>query len=153
MYALQIALALAVSMLIFSTLATMVVEIIYKVCRLRRLGLKVMLKRFYNKEVKQRMQAMLDRDGAGIEEMTDFYKKVTSMIAGSHTLSTIEFIRRLGETEIGKLIAKRAESEVDDLIDDITERYEDYGRRASSFFRTYSQIGTAIIADTTLHRS
>jgi hypothetical protein len=146
MYALQIGLALAVSMLIFSTLATMVVEIIHKVFRLRRVGLKVMLNRFYNKEVKERMGAMLEKDGAAIEDMPEFYKKVTSMTAGSHTLSTIEFIRRLGETEIGKRIAKRAESEVDDLIDDITERYEDYGRRASLFFRSYSQIGTAIIA-------
>jgi hypothetical protein len=133
-------------MLIFSTLTTMVVEIIYKVFRLRRLGLKVMLNTFYKKEVKQRMQAMLEKDGAGIEDMPAFYKKVTSMTAGSHTLSTIEFIRRLGETEIGKRIAKRAEGEIDDLIDDITNRYEDYGRRASLFFRSYSQIGTAIIA-------
>ena len=146
MYALQIGLSLAVSMLIFSTLTTMVVEIIYKVFRLRRVGLKVMLNTFYKKEVKQRMQAMLERDCVGIEDMPAFYKKVTSMTAGSHTLSTIEFIRRIGETEIGKRIAKRAESEIDDLIDDITERYEDYGRRASLFFRSYSQIGTAIIA-------
>ena len=47
MYAVQIALALAVSMLIFSTLATMVVEIFYKVSRLRQFGLKKMLEAFY----------------------------------------------------------------------------------------------------------
>ena len=41
MHALETALALAVSMLVFSSLATMVVEIIYKVFNLRRLGLKI----------------------------------------------------------------------------------------------------------------
>ena len=146
MYALQIALALAVSMLIFSSLATMVLEIIYKVLRLRQMGLKKMLETFYQSEVKQRIQVMLARDGASGEDMPEFIEKITSMTGGSYTLSTIEFIRRLAETDVGKLLAKRAESEVDALIDDITERYEDYGRRASHLFRRYSQIGTVIVS-------
>ncbi len=146
MYALQIAIALAVSMLIFSTLATMVLEIIYKVFRLRQMGLKKMLETFYQSEVKQRIQVMLARDGASGEDMPEFIEKITSMTGGSYTLSTIEFIRRLAETDVGKLLAKRAESEQDALIDDITERYEDYGRRASHLFRRYSQIGTVIVS-------
>lgn len=146
MYALQIAIALAVSMLIFSTLATMVLEIIYKVFRLRQVGLKKMLEVFYQSEVKQRIQIMLARDGAAGEDMPEFIEKVTSMTGGSYTLSTIEFIRRLAETDIGKHLAKRADSEVDALIDDIAERYEDYGRRASHIFRRYSQIGTVIVS-------
>ncbi len=146
MYALQIAIALAVSMLIFSTLATMVLEIIYKVLRLRQVGLKKMLETFYQAEVKQRIQVMLAREGASGEDMPEFIEKVTSMTGGSYTLSTIEFIRRLAETDVGKLLANRAESELDALIDDITERYEDYGRMASHLFRRYSQIGTVIVS-------
>lgn len=146
MNALQIALALAVSMLIFSTLATMVLEIIYKVFRLRQAGLKRMLEAFYKTEVKQRIQVMLARHGASGEDMPEFLEKVTSMTGGSHTLSTIEFIRRLAETEIGRRLAQRADSEVDALIDDITERYEDYGRRASQLFRRHSQIGTVVVS-------
>ncbi|MGD8369532.1 MAG: hypothetical protein PVG78_17980, partial [Desulfobacterales bacterium] len=52
MNVLQIALALAVSMLIFSTLATMIVEMIHKVLKTRKIGLKQMLKAFYETEVK-----------------------------------------------------------------------------------------------------
>lgn len=146
MYALQIALALAVSMLIFSTFATMVVEIIYKLSRLRQFGLKKMLEAFFKTEVQQRCRAMLAREGASVEDMPEFIAKVTSMTGGSSTLSTIEFIRRLADTEIGKRLARRADSEVDTLIEDITERYEDYGRRASQLFRRYSQIGNVIVS-------
>jgi hypothetical protein len=146
MNALQIALALGVSMLIFSTLATMVVEIFNKVLRLRRVGLNKMLEAFYKTEVKQRIQVMLVRDGASVEDMPEFIKKMTSMTGGSHTLSTIEFIRRLADTELGKSLAQRADSEIDALIDDITERYEDYGRRASQIFRRHSQVGTVAVS-------
>lgn len=146
MNALQIALALAVSMLIFSTLATMVVEIFYKVLRLRRVGLKKMLELFYKTEVKQRIQVMLARDGASGENMSEFIAKMTSMTGGSSTLSTLDFIRRLADTELGKRLAQRADSEVDALIDDITERYEEHGRRASQIFRRYSQVGTVVVS-------
>ncbi|MFX0201228.1 MAG: hypothetical protein ACFFCW_34355 [Candidatus Hodarchaeota archaeon] len=146
MKALQIALALAVSMLIFSTLATMVLEIFNKILRLRQKGLKKMLEAFYKTEVKQRIQVMLVRDGASGEDMPEFIEKVTSMTGVSHTLSTIEFIRQLATTDIGKRLAQRADSEIDTLIDDITERYEDHGRRASQLFRRNSQIGTVIVS-------
>ena len=146
MNALQIALALTVSMLIFSTLATMIVEIIHKVLRLRRVGLNKMLEAFYNSEVRERIQVMLAPDGASVEDMPEFIKKMTSMTGGSHTLSTIEFVRRLADTELGKLLAQRADSEVDALIEDITERYEEHGRRASQIFRRYSQVGTVAVS-------
>jgi hypothetical protein len=146
MKALQIALALAVSMLIFSTLASMVLEIFYKVTRIRQRGLKKMLDAFFESEVKQKIQVMLARDGAAGEDKSVFIDKLTSMTGGSHTLSTIEFIRQLANTEIGKRLAQRAESEVDALIDYMTERYEEYGRWTSQIFRRYSQIGTVIVS-------
>jgi len=146
MYALQIALSLAVSMLIFSTLATMVVEIIYKVLHLRQFGLKKMLAAFYKTEIKQRCRNILEREGASVEDTSEFITRVTSMTGGSSTLSTIEFIRRLADTQIGKGLARRADSEVDTLIEDICERYEDYGRRASQLFRGYSQVGNVIVS-------
>lgn len=146
MYALQVALALAVSMLIFSTLSTMVVEILYKVFHLRQFGLKKMLEAFYQTEVKQRCRKILAREGAAVEEIPEFIAKVTSMTGGSSTLSTIEFIRRLADTEIGKRLARRADSEVDTLIEDIVERYEDYGRRSSNLFRRYSSLSNVIVS-------
>lgn len=143
---LQIALALAVSMLIFSTLASMVVEIIHKVLRLRHNGLKKMLTTFYMTEVKQKMQGLVAGNNVSSEEMPDFIKKASSMTGGSHTLSTIEFIRCFAETEIGKSLAERADNEIDTLIDNITKRYEDYGRQASEIFRLKSQILTVIVS-------
>ena len=146
MYALQVALALAVSMLIFSTFCTMVVEIIYKLFHLRQRGLTKMLESFYEGEVKQRCRKLLAREGGTVEEMPEFVAKVTAMTGGASTLSTIEFIRRLADTEIGKRLARRADREVEILIDDVVERYEDYGRSASHLFRRHSQISNAAVA-------
>lgn len=146
MKALQIALALAASMLIFSTFASMFLEIIWKVTRIRQWGLRKMLEAFFESEVKQKILIMLARDGATGEDKSDFIEKLTSMTGGSPTLSTIEFIRRLAGMEIGKRLAKRAESEVDALIDYISKRYEEYGRWSSQIFRRYSQIGTVIVS-------
>ena len=113
MYAVQIALALAVSMLIFATFASMVIEIFYKLTGFRQSGLKKMLEDFYKTEVRQRCRAIIEREGSAVEDMPAFVEKVTSMTGGSSTLSTIEFIRRLADTEIGKRFARRADSEVD----------------------------------------
>lgn len=145
MNVLQIALAIAVSMLMFSTLASMVVEIIHKVLRVRRKGLKKMLTAFYEGEVKQRIQAMLKREGAASEDMQEFIDKIT-LKGGDTNVTTIEFIRRLADTEFGRGISKRADSEVDTLIEEIAIRYEEYGRQASVWFRQYSQIGTIIVS-------
>ena len=145
MNVLQIALAIAVSMLMFSTLASMVVEILHKVLGVRRKGLKKMLTAFYACEVKQRMQAMLRRESAAGDDMQKFIDKIT--LAGSDaSVTTIEFIRRLADTEIGKGISDRADSEIDALIEEIAVRYEEYGRQASLWFRNYSQIGTVIVS-------
>lgn len=146
MYALQVALALAVSMLIFSTFASMVIEIFYKLTRFRQSGLKNMLEDFYQIEVKQRCRAIIESEASAVEDMPAFVEKVTSMTGGSFTLSTIEFIRRLADTKIGMRLAQRVDSEVDILINDITERYEDYGRKASQIFRRNSAIGTVIVS-------
>lgn len=146
MYAVQIALALAVSMLIFATFASMVIEIFYKLTGFRQSGLKKMLEDFYKTEVRQRCRAIIEREGSAVEDMPAFVEKVTSMTGGSSTLSTIEFIRRLADTAIGKRFARRADSEVDILINDITERYEDYGRKASQIFRRNSAIGNVIVS-------
>jgi len=147
MHELQVALALAVSMLIASTLVTMVVEIIYRVLHVRNFGLKFMLETFYQNAVKQRFHHLLDRKGAtSLEDESAFVGKMTALMGGSHTLSTIEFVRRLADTQIGKNLARRVESEIDALIDDLTERYEDYGRRANLLFRRWSQVVTVVLS-------
>ncbi|MFH1982733.1 MAG: hypothetical protein ABIL58_12895 [Pseudomonadota bacterium] len=145
MNVLQIALAIAVSMLMFATLATMVVEIIHKVLGMRRIGLKKMLQAFYTGEVKQRIQVMLKREKAASEDMPEFIDKITLKGSDSN-VTTLEFIRRLADTEIGKGISQRVDTEVDALIEEIAVRYEEYGRQASVWFRKYSQIGTVLVS-------
>jgi len=146
MHALQVALALAVSMLIASTLVTMVVEIIYRVLHVRNFGLYYMLDTFYHNALKNRLRNLLPPGGTAVEDETAFVKKMTALMGGSHTLSTIEFIRRLADTQIGRNLARRADSEIDALIDDLTERYEDFGRRANLLFRRWSQVVNVVLS-------
>lgn len=146
MHALQVALALAVSMLIASTLVTMVVEIIYRVLHVRNFGLYYMLDTFYHNALKNRLRNLLPSGGTAVEDETAFVKKMTALMGGSHTLSTIEFIRRLADTQIGRNLARRADSEIDALIDDLTERYEDFGRRANLLFRRWSQVVNVVLS-------
>jgi hypothetical protein len=145
MNVLQLALAIAVSMLIFSTIASIVVEMIHKLLRTRSKGLKMMLQDLYESEIKQRLNAILKREGAAIEDLPKFIEKITLKSADPN-VTTMEFVRRLAETEIGKRIARRTDNEVDVLIDEMVEQYEEYGRRSSQLFRQYSQIGTVAVS-------
>ena len=49
----------------------------------------------------------------------------------------MEFIRRFAETDIGRSIGGRLDNEVDTLIHETAERFEEYGNQASQYFRKY----------------
>ena len=150
MNVLQIALALAVSMLIFATLATMVVEMVHTIVNSRRRGLKKMLGALYDSEVKERLNAALETNGP-IDSKQDFINKITlntgqAKFPADTSVTTMEFVRRLAQTDIGKSIAKRAETEIDVLIDEFAGQYEEYGRQASQLFRRNAEVGSVIVS-------
>ena len=105
---LEIALALAVSMLLFSTMASMVVELIHRAIRIRKKGLNKMLTSFYENEVQQDMYKLLNR-GRSAGDISDFINKIT-LKSGDTTVTTMEFVRRFAETDIGRSIGRRADS-------------------------------------------
>lgn len=59
---LQVALALAVSMLIFSTFVSAIVELIHRTLTLRKHGMKVLIEAFYEKEVLGRLKSFVPAD-------------------------------------------------------------------------------------------
>jgi hypothetical protein len=133
--ALQIALALAVSMLIFSTLATMVVSMFHTILNSRRRGLKNMLGAFYDSEIKGRLNAVLETNGP-IDGKQEFIDKITldtgqAQIPADTSVTTIEFVRRLANTDIGKSIAKRIDTEIDVLIDEFADQGDKEGTLAA----------------------
>ncbi len=141
---LEIVLALAVSMLLFSTMASMVVEIVHRTIRIRKKGLHKMLTSFYENEVKQDMSNLMNK-GSAVEDVTAFINKIT-LKSGDSTVTTMEFIRRFAETDIGRSIGRRADKDVDVLIDEAAERYEEYGTQASQLFRKYSALINVIVS-------
>ncbi|RKZ70613.1 MAG: hypothetical protein DRQ44_00040 [Gammaproteobacteria bacterium] len=141
---LEIVLALAVIMLLFTTIATMVVEIVNKISRVRKRGLKKMLTSFYENEVEQDMAKLLNNESS-TEDVSDFINKIT-LKTGDSTVTTMEFIRRFAETDIGQSIGARIDNEVDVLISETAERFEEYGSQASQSFRKYSAIVNVIVS-------
>ncbi|WP_262690016.1 hypothetical protein [Kordiimonas aestuarii] len=65
---LQVALALAVSMLVFSTFVSAIVEVLHRAFTLRKHGMKVLIEKFYEQEVMDRLQNLIPAHARGQEE-------------------------------------------------------------------------------------
>jgi hypothetical protein len=65
---------------------------------------------------------------------------------GIDSLSTLEFARRLADTEVGRLVRARGALEVERLVDEAGRRFERFGVDASSYFRARAQLISAIAA-------
>ncbi|TNE64771.1 MAG: hypothetical protein EP335_06595 [Alphaproteobacteria bacterium] len=172
---LQVALALAVSMLIFSNLVTAFVEVVHRVFTLRKHGMKMLLERFYDQEVKDRLGTLwfsgVEKDsqdasrgrfllqmwsGLNSRPPRGGFASVSRSKLGIIPLPELdgsidkmdisEFARRLAGTEVGRAIARRADTEVNTLIDDLATRFEDYGQQVSQYFKRRSQVISVLAA-------
>ena len=146
---LEVALAIAISMLLFSTLCSMVLEAIYRAINLRHDNLQRVLEKIYDKEIVGRLHVLLNQNEQPYSptSKTDFVQNMLKSLGDKgHTLTTIDFIRGLGETQEGQKLAKALSDKVDVFIGDLANRYEDFGRAASENFKSQSQRYTLIIS-------
>ncbi|MGL1956248.1 MAG: hypothetical protein OCD00_02870 [Colwellia sp.] len=142
---LETAFALAISMLIFSTLVSMIVEVIFRILRTKGKNLTFMLNIIYEQEVRKRIKPFLNNN-ENIETPEKLSTHLESMNGGSHTLTSIEFIRRLAETNIGQQLAEHAKGNIDQIVHQLVTRYDSYGAAASERFRSKSKIITTIVS-------
>lgn len=161
---LQAALAFAVAMILLSTIATGIVEILLRVLSLRQQTLRRTMASLFDSVVWPRMERRLgSQDVAKAREV--FVDAMTKNPAfkpapgasgrvGSENrssvdrLSPVAFAERLGRTEIGSALLAEGEKQVEVVIQDFVRSFERFGRAASEVYRKKAQlvsIGVGIV--------
>jgi hypothetical protein len=148
---LNAALAFALSMIVFSTIVSALTECMHRVFHMREAGLERMLEQVFERHVKPALAAQLDKVDVALVR-TNFTEALRRNLAVDGTapvgwlrawsapryldsLSTREFVQRLADTEIGKMILERPLAEKDRIVNDLASRFERLGTDASLFFQ------------------
>jgi hypothetical protein len=139
---LEVALAIALSFLIFSTISSMVLEVFYRYKKSRLKGLQVMLKDFYESELLPIMRHKLNNATAPSPE---FFKHVLRLNKDNHVLSVSQFIERLATSEIASQISRKSTVEMNILVNDFARRYEEYGVAFSHKFKQFAERDNLIL--------
>jgi len=148
-------LAFALTMLALASVATLLVEIVHRIGQLRAKGLRRMLERIYDQELRPLLAAELAKlEGAAEDVKQRFLREILeNPLAESRSLqpalrslermSTEEFLRRLGDTEAGALLRQRLgarAAEIGQALDRLARRFDHYGAVASDFFARRAKV-------------
>lgn len=138
---LEIALAIALSFLIFSTFASMILELFYRLLNSRFDGLEKMLSELCRKELPSFVENN-DID-SWAKNMTAHFIKDTK---NNHTMTTSQFIERLAATNIGKEITKGSHDELTVMVNHFGRRYDAFCEEATQSFKKNSEKYTMFIS-------
>ena len=161
MIMLEAAMAFAIAMIIFSTVATSIVEVIHRVAGTRQKQLERMIKYLFQNIVWPRISRNLERRPTETQEQAmhrhckEFIEALTMNPMGSargekallgyekkldkfigtkiESLTSLAFAERLGRTEVGKAILTEGEQQLELLITDFTRSLERLSRTATEF--------------------
>jgi hypothetical protein len=171
MMELDVALAIALTLLLLSTLASMLVEIIFKSLNMRKKDLQLMLKNYLLKHLTQEVVSWHNSTGAkfstqNTKESTqntsteknnisptdpEISQAVSALVyqilpeKAKERLTATEFMHRLGETELGKTFYDKSGNQLNDALTYLVNKYEEAGNATSRLFRTKSFWLTGII--------
>lgn len=141
-------LAFALSMLLFATIVSMIVESMHRMFRLRRKGLEWMIAHVYTEVCTHR--ADLLPSGQSLQSFLDaltcndtapapfahtpgwWNRLITPRQLGS--LTSLDFAERLARTDIGTRLRQMAETERALLINGLVQKFEYYGKGAATYF-------------------
>lgn len=167
---LEAAMAFAVAMVIFSTIATGVVELVVRVCAFRERVLRKTLESLYATVILpwvRAKRAELEKANADAgakalaEAPTDDPAPFVSRMLANPThagwlnpqmkdtathsaridaLTTIAFAERLARTDVGRLILQEVKAGSDLVLTDLCRSFERFGRASSEVFRKWAQV-------------
>jgi AcrR family transcriptional regulator len=131
-------LAFALSMIVFSTMVTVMVEITYRFWRRREKIFKEMVERLFNQvlwpllrerlaqadvtTLRQNFVDALTLNNAAFDPGAPSRSKGLRRIDNSK-MTALEFAERLAGTEVGKTIAAEAKDRIDAVINDLAQKY------------------------------
>ena len=148
---LEIALAIALTFLIFSTFSSMVVEVISRIYRSRFAGLQSMLMELFTNEiVKLGKHSQLNNDESIEAKANSFVSELLRINKKNHVLPVSEFIERLATSEYGAVIATKTSQQVSLLVNDLARKFADYSAASSFEYKSMAEkrnlIASIIIA-------
>ncbi|KZN43976.1 hypothetical protein [Pseudoalteromonas luteoviolacea] len=124
--------AVSLTMFLFSSLSSMLVELINRRLNTRSRKLNDMLHTFYEEELKP--YAKNEEQGAADKFVRDIDKKDSK-----EQISTLDFMRSLAQTDIGYRIYNNIEKDAQYFFDDIAYRFEEFGERYSEYYRQHAR--------------
>jgi len=168
---LETGLAFAITMMIFSTMVSVIIETGHRILRIREKGLQRIMTQIYKKVIWPRLSNRLDAKTASPEDfkvhMTSsrylqvdrgviFLKTCISKFVNANqltSLSTLEFIERLAETPAGRSLMNEAQRRgehgreyIETFIKDLASKYEDFGKDATEYFRRRARLMSIVVA-------
>jgi len=165
---LEAAMAFAVVMIILSTIATGVTELILRVLGLRQAGLRRALNRLYKDIIQPRLApelADLARQSAEAGDTTraperfrrDMQRNPAARSHGTgflnfftgesrvDVLSVVAFAQRLGKTDVGQAVLAQGEEQIELLVQDFTRSFDRYATAAREAYRRNAQVWAMIV--------
>ncbi len=158
---LEALLAFALTMLVFSTIVTLIVEAIHRLLQKRQQGLRLLLEQLFERFVWPRFDGYLAAISSGGITMETARDEFVDALTGEQSrseadkgggikkyllppkltsLTAMQFAERLAGTEVGKAILGKAEAEIDALIKDLVQKFDRLGAEATEFFRARAQL-------------
>jgi hypothetical protein len=169
---LEAGLAFAVTMMIFSTMVSVIMETGHRIFRIREKGLQMIMTHVYEDVIWPRLSNRLGRkEATSIDFMkqmtrtrflpagkkgpvlkTNLMEKIMRVVNAGQlkSLTTHEFIERLAETPAGRSLmaetAKRGKQYIKTFLEDLASKYEDFGAGATEYFKRRSKLVSVLVA-------
>ena len=169
---LEVLLALAISMLLFSTVVSTLIEAIARLLRLRGGLLRSMLRTLFEDEVEKKLlgkesiaqlnmqvHKQLDtpyrvlRKIIGLFRNTDnnslsvqFADQFMDTLGSRTSLNANEFLRKLGDSDVGEAIHKKYQQNINLVIGELAVKFEEFGQEATSIYKKYTGLLNTMVA-------
>lgn len=158
---LEALLAFALTMLVFSTIVTLIVEAIHRLLQKRQQGLRVLLEQLFERFVWPRFGGYLAAVSGGAITKEKARDEFVDALTGDQSrsdadkgggikkyflppdltsLTAMQFAERLAGTEVGKAILGKAGDEIEALVKDLVQKFDRLGAEATEFFRARAQL-------------
>lgn len=170
---LEAAMAFCVVMMVLSTMVTVLVESFYhRLFKLRQRGMRQLVAALYTDVIAPRLQ-LESRSAAGFSKKITtlkympFDKQLTGfsgwfrkhwhrVIVGREvqSLTALEFIDRFADTDAGRELAAKAQQlgaaiapqYLSDFLDDVAEKFADYGNSTREYFAKRAQMVSVLLS-------
>lgn len=155
---LQGSIAFALALAGLASVCTVLIEILHRVAGLRAKGLRLMLEAYFDQVLRPRLgevdtaalradlidkltrNVLLERlhpSSTGGQVLGGLYRR---RLLQATSVSLEDFLKRLPESEVFRKIEARTQVEAQQILQQLADRYEEYGEAARDYFKRRAQL-------------